>query len=62
MTRPASGSRAAMGEPVSNKPPWWRWYEPPRWFPDWLHMLACTHCRGISRYVRKHGYGKVSRG
>jgi hypothetical protein len=34
--------------------PWWRYYEPPRWFPDWLHRLACTHCRGIVRYCRDY--------
>jgi hypothetical protein len=35
------------------KPPWWRWYEPPRWFPNWLHMRTCTFCRGIVRYCRE---------
>lgn len=39
-----------MADP--RKPPWWRWYEPPRWFPGWLHMLTCTYCRGIVRYCR----------
>jgi hypothetical protein len=34
-------------------PPWWRYYEPPRWFPAWLHRLACTHCRGLNRYGRQ---------
>lgn len=34
-------------------PPWWRYYEPPRWFPAWLHRLACTHCRGLNRYGRE---------
>jgi hypothetical protein len=35
------------------RPPWWRYYEPPRWFPDWLHMLVCTHCRATMRYLRE---------
>jgi hypothetical protein len=37
---------------TNGPPPWWRWYEPPRWFPRWLHLAACTHCRAMSRYVR----------
>lgn len=38
---------------VTGPPPWWRYYEPPRWFPRWLHRLACTHCRGLERYGRQ---------
>ena len=37
----------------ARKPPWWRWYEPPRWFPGWLHRRTCTFCRGMSRHVRE---------
>jgi hypothetical protein len=38
---------------TAGPPPWWRWYEPPRWFPDWLHMRTCTFCRGGMRWVRQ---------
>jgi hypothetical protein len=38
---------------MASRPPWWRWYEPPRWFPGWLHLRTCTFCRGITRYVRE---------
>lgn len=41
-----------MSGGTSRKPPWWRWYEPPRWFPKRLHLLTCTFCQGISAYVR----------
>ena len=34
------------------QPPWWRWFEPPLWWPDWLHKLACTYCRGLRRYAK----------
>jgi hypothetical protein len=34
------------------KPPWWRWFEPPAWWPGWLHRITCTHCRGLAAYVR----------
>ena len=34
---------------ASGKPPWWRWYEPLLWFPDWLHRRTCTFCRGLRR-------------
>jgi hypothetical protein len=32
---------------ITRRPPWWQWFEPPQWFPKWLHVLACTHCRGL---------------
>lgn len=41
-----------MGE-LTGPPPWWHWFEPPRWFPGWLHRAACTWCRDMSRYVRE---------
>jgi hypothetical protein len=31
----------------TSKPPWWVWFEPPTWFPRWLHLLTCTYCRGL---------------
>ena len=36
---------------ASRKPPWWAYFEPPRWFPGWLHLLTCTHCRNISAWL-----------
>jgi hypothetical protein len=45
--------RARRGGPVASRPPWWRWYEPPRWWPKWLHVRTCTHCRGASAWVRE---------
>ncbi len=38
---------------LQSKPPWWRWYEPPPWWPGWLHALTCTHCRHLARHVRE---------
>lgn len=34
-------------------PPWWRWYEPPRWVRSWLHLIVCTHCRHGMRSLRE---------
>ena len=48
----AWGSLTTPGEKPTQKPPPWRWYEPPRWFPAWLHRLTCTFCRGMSTYGR----------
>ena len=38
---------------MADRPPWWRWYEPPRWFPDWLHLRTCTFCRGMMAHLRE---------
>lgn len=38
---------------ADGKPPWWRWFEPPDWFPVWLHLLTCTYCRGFRAHVRE---------
>lgn len=39
----------------STAPPWWAWYEPPRWFPKWLHLMTCTFCRGMGAHLREKG-------
>jgi hypothetical protein len=35
----------------NGRPPWWVWFEPPRWWPRWLHLRACTFCRGRVAYI-----------
>lgn len=45
----------------NGKPPWGRWYEPPRWFPAWLHLHACTFCRGMNGYVREQARERSNR-
>lgn len=38
---------------VAGPPPWWRWFEPPKSWPRWLHLLTCTFCREMGRYGRE---------
>jgi len=37
----------------NGRPPWWVWFEPPRCWPKWLHLLTCTYCHGWNRYFRE---------
>ena len=45
---------------LPGQPPWWRWFEPPPWFPKWLHLLTCTYCHGLRRYGCELKRGPVS--
>lgn len=45
---------SGTGYRAYKEPPWWRYYEPPRWVPKWLHLIVCTHCRGMRAYARKY--------
>jgi len=44
------------------KPPWWRWYEPPSWWPGRLHAATCTHCRHLARYHKDRSQGGTDMG
>lgn len=37
----------------TGKPPFWQWYEPGPWCPEWLHLRICTFCRGGMKHVRE---------
>ena len=51
---------APMTDKKTGKPPWWVWYEPPRWFPAWLHRATCTYCRGMAGYARDLKRGRAA--
>jgi hypothetical protein len=39
------------------KPPWWVWFEPPQWWPRWLHEATCTFCRHGRKWVKEQARG-----
>lgn len=47
--------RAYRQDRANGRPPWWRWFEPPRWWPKWLHLQTCTYCRGVRAHFRSEG-------